>query len=539
MPPVPPIGFRGVFRADDDARAAYSESAGILRAMPRAVAVPADAADLQALCAWATESRIPLVPRGSGSSMAGGAVGDGVIVDAHALRAIGPVDQAWHRVDAGAAATIQAVDDAARAVGLRFPVDPSSAAFATVGGAVATNAAGARTMRFGAMRPWVRALDCVFADGTRVRLTRDDEPRVGPILTRWHAEREALRARARALAPRDVRKDSSGYGVHDFAASGALLDLLVGSEGTLACFAGVTLDLLPLPAATASLLASFPTLEGAVHGAALAREGSAIACELLDATFLRVAARGGTLPVPPGAESVLLVELEGERAEACAARAEALATAWRRAGATLVEVGIDPAAQAALWALRHAASPILARLDPNIRSMQVVEDGCVPPHRLPDYVRGVREALAAEDLEGVLFGHAGDAHVHVNALVDVRDPRWEARVRGLFARVVALTASLGGTMAGEHGDGRLRSGALGRFWSAEALDLFRSIKDVFDPAGILNPGVKVGAVADPLAGIKYDPTRPLGSARAARVLAQVESGRRYADFRLELLDRTG
>jgi hypothetical protein len=150
----------------------------------------------------------------------------------------------------------------------------------------------------------------------------------------------------------------------------------------------------------------------------------------------------------------------------------------------------------------------------------------------------VRAALAAATLRGVIFGHAGDAHVHVNALVDVREDDWRVRVRRLFDDVVALTASLGGTLAGEHGDGRLRTPSLHRTWPAEARALFARIKACFDPAGIFNPGVIVpdGADDDPLAGNKYDPALAPVPDAARTVLDRVERERAYDRARLEMLD---
>ena len=167
MASVTAAGFRGVFRDDESARAVYAEGAGIARAMPAAVAVPADADDVAALVRWAGASNTPLIARGSGSGMAGGAVGTGVIVDLSRLDAIGPIDSERRRVMVGPGALRGAVNERARRKGLRFPVDPSSGAFCTIGGMTATNAAGAHTLRYGSTRAWVTALDCVFADGTR------------------------------------------------------------------------------------------------------------------------------------------------------------------------------------------------------------------------------------------------------------------------------------------------------------------------------------------------------------------------------------
>lgn len=536
-----PTAFRGPFRTDRLACEAYSESAGILQVIPAAVAVPEDADDLAVLCAWASRMGVALIPRGSGSSMAGGAVGPGVVVDLHRFAEAPSIDPTWARARAGAAVTRAHVDAAARAHGLRFPVDPSSGAFCTIGGMVACNAAGARTLAFGATRPWVQSIDCVFADGSRARISRGATPRSSdpPVLRRWWRLSDSLRRTAAALPTPAVRKQSSGYGIHDFARTGDLVDLLVGSEGTLAFFTAIELSLAPLPGATATLLGAWDSIEGAVFASGLAREAGAVACELLDATFLRVAARGRSLPVDAASESVLLVELEAGDATDAMARGQALARAWQRAGATTVHVGFDPESEEALWALRHAASPILARLDPHIRSMQIVEDGCVPPAQLAAYQRGVRQALADAGLEGVIFGHAGDAHLHVNALVDTRTATWHQQIRALFAAVVRLTRALGGTMAGEHGDGRLRTPVLGDFWSDAALEAFRQVKETFDPAGLLNPGVKTGRGPDGLGAVKYDPARPALAPHVRAMLDRVEVERRWNELRLELLDSTG
>lgn len=534
-----PPPMRGPFRTDDAARAIYAESAGVLQLLPRAVAVPGDADDLRAVVRWAASERVPLIPRGSGSSMSGGAVGDGVVVDLSRLVTLSPVDAERHTVWAESGVLRRAVEHAANAAGLRFPVDPSSGTFATVGGMAATNAAGPRTLAMGAMRRWVSAIDCTFADGAHAVVRRGAPLPAGVgALDRWIAIAGGMREAARALPVPRTRKESSGYGVHDFAASGELVDLLVGSEGTLAVFSALELQLAPLPAATASLLSAWPTLSGAVTGAALARDAGAAACELLDRTFLDVARAGGPIPVPDDAQAVLLIELEGE-AGPVRERAEVLARRCEERGACGVQLGLDAESEDALWALRHAASPILSRLDPNLKSMQVVEDGCVPPERLGDYVAGVRAALDRSALRGVIFGHAGDAHVHVNALVDVRDERWRQRVRQLFDEVVALTAALGGTLAGEHGDGRLRTPSLATTWPPTARDLFARIKECFDPAGILNPGVKVPSrPLDPWRHIKYDPSLPPLHEAARRALDVVERERAYDRYRLGMLPPT-
>lgn len=533
-------GFRGLLRDDAPACAVYSEAAGIGQIIPLGVAVPADADDAVALVRWAAETGTPLIPRGSGSSMAGGAIGEGVVVDLSRLDAIEPVDVHARRVRCGPGALRDAVDAAARAVTLSFPVDPSSGAYCTVGGMSATNSSGARTLRYGPMRPWVHALDCVFADGTRAELRRGDPPPDVPIVARILRELEALLPDERAAPSRHpgVRKESSGYGLAAFAESGELVDLLVGSEGTLVLVVGLELLLTPVLPYGASLLGAFDTIEQAVGAAGAAREAGASACELLDRTFLDVARGGGAhVPVPQRAESVLLAEVEADSREAADAMAMEIDGRFREAGASEVTLALDAATSKVLWELRHAASPILSRLDPSLKSMQFIEDGCVPPRRLPEYVRGVRAALDRQAIRGVIFGHAGDAHVHVNPLVDVRLSDWRTRVDALLEDVTSLTVRLGGTLSGEHGDGRLRAPLLGRLWPAASLARFAAVKRAFDPRGLLNPGAKLAAAgARAVERVKYDPSLPALPPAARAALAIVERERAYARFRLSMLD---
>ena len=191
-----------------------------------------------------------------------------------------------------------------------------------------------------------------------------------------------------------------------------------------------------------------------------------------------------------------------------------------------------------LWELRHAASPILSRLDPNLQSMQFIEDCAVPPSALPAYVRGVRRILAANDTRGVIFGHAGDAHVHVNPLVDVRRPDWRERVDAILDEVTALVASLGGTLTGEHGDGRLAHAAAaarlerGRLRAIRARSSARSIRR--DPESRREGRRSPGERAARRRQVRSDAAAAAERARAA--LERVERERAYARSRLDLLD---
>jgi FAD/FMN-containing dehydrogenase len=537
-----PSALRGIYRDDLAARAVYAEGAGIARRLPDAVAVPIDVEDLSALVAWAAAESVSIVPRGSGSGMAAAATGPGVIVDCSRLDHVGAVDVERRLVRCGPGAVRAAVDAAARVHGLRFPVDPSSGAFCTVAGMVAANAAGARSLRFGPARAWVGSLGCVMADGSAVRLRRGTRPPAGSAL--GNLTRDLLpRWRGHAALGHAVRKESSGYAVAAAAESGDAIDLLAGSEGTLALFTEVELRLTPVAGATASAFALFRSLEDATSAASEARALGASACELLDRTFLDIASGASPVAIDASSEAALLIEAEAETAAEAAAIIRGIADACRRSGATHLDLALSPQAERALWSIRHAASPTLARLDPALKSMQFIEDACVPPESLPAYVRGVRSALASRSIRGVIFGHAGDANVHVNPLIDVRRRGWRADVASMLDEVTALVASLGGTLAGEHGDGRLRTPLMPRVWSSEALECFAEVKRMLDPRGILNPGVKVASgestTDDALGAIKYDADLPALPPAARAALDYVERERAYASFRLALLNDGG
>ncbi len=191
-----------------------------------------------------------------------------------------------------------------------------------------------------------------------------------------------------------------------------------------------------------------------------------------------------------------------------------------------------------MWAIRHAASPILSRLDPHLASLQLVEDGAVAPELFPQYVRGVREIFGRHGMRCVIFGHAGDAHAHVNAMVDVREPDWRARCERILTEVTTLVATLGGTIAAEHGDGRLRAPFLPLVWPPEAMALFEATKAAFDPDGILNPGVILPLPGQtPLTDVRYDPALPPLSMEAREALDTITRERAWGRYRLSVVPR--
>lgn len=509
-------------------RAAYSEGAGIYRMLPSAVAVPRTVEEIRRLLGWARDRGTSLIPRGAGSGMPGGNVGSGIVVDLsqgfHDLE----IDAGRRIARAGASVPAGRIAVAARSHGLRLPPDPSSAAFATSGGLVATNAAGPRSVRCGSVRRWVEAVDIVDADAMSRRIVRG-----GGGGDRLHLDAAHRRLIAERF-PR-TRKNSSGYALDAFAESGDELDLFIGSEGTLGIVTAVEWRLEPMPAHRAGVALGFGDLSALGDAVPLLLQLHPAAVELLDATLLDMVTRAGA-HVPAGLACLLLIEFE--RATATAARG-AVGDAARglRHHAMHVDVAVDAEALDHLWAVRRLASPALASLPEARRSLQVVEDGCVPIDRLAAYVAGLRAASQRHEIELAIFGHAGDGHVHANALPDIGRPGWHERLGSLLEEVTALLQELAGTPSGEHGDGRLRAGLLERFWGPEVAALLRAVKHAYDPGSILNPGVIIPA-ADwaPLVELKIgDGATPIPDDIAARLRA-IERGADWAVPKTGLAD---
>ena len=528
-----PAGFRGTFRSDDTARALYSEGAGPFRLIPAAVALPADVDDLGLLVAWATATATPLTPRGAGSGMPGGNLGSGVVVDMGAFDRPLRVTLA-RTATAGAAVTWQALHEAAAHFGFRLPPDPSSGGFCTLGGMVATNAAGARSLRYGSIRPWVRGLELLTTDGEAFWMHRAATPPAHPLPSRLLGARPRACERLDAAGIRPAgngfpttTKNSAGYALDAWAASGDAVDLLIGSEGTLAFITRVELTLGRIPDAAATVVLGLGTLDDLGEVVIRLLRLAPAAIELLDRSFLDMAETD--LPLD-GVAAILLVEFEGSAEAVEHASAAVLADV----PAVLARRGLDAEARSRLWAIRHAASPALARLPDSQRSLQIIEDGCVPVARLADYVRGVHAAARAAAVPIVAFGHAGDGHLHVNALADLDRPDMADRLDRLRAEVTDLVIRLGGTPSGEHGDGRLRADALERLYDSGTVATFRRIKDAFDPAGILNPGVILPVGGRP--GYKGGPTAPAIPAAVASALRARERDADWATRPFGLLE---
>ncbi len=529
----PPPDFNGLVRNDLRSRAAYAEGAGIFRIVPEGVVVPSTSKALSEVVFWAWVNGVPLIPRGAGSGMVGGNLGAGMVVD---LTALDGAPLSIHarslRARAGAAVTLRALNEDAARLALRLPPDPSSARFATLGGMLSTNASGPRSVRSGSVREWVESIDLVTADGLPLTLRRGHTPPPTPTIERFRRDAEpallAARGTIRARFPR-TKKNSSGYALDRWLSTGDLLDLVVGAEGTLGFITGAEWRLEPIPGVSGGVRASLRDIS-ALGDIVRALDGLApSAVEYLDASFLAFAGVGDG-----GGEGLLMVELEADD------RVE-LGENIERARQILalhsedVREAPDRRAVESLWSVRHAASPMLAGLGEGRRSLQVVEDACVPLEAMPRYIAAVRRAGERHKVHLVIFGHAGSGNLHVNLLPDVAEKNWKERVVAIFEEVTQTVVELGGTPSGEHGDGRLRAHLLERVYGPEIVALFRLVKNAFDPLGILNPGVKLPAPDhQPFANLKVgDGAVPLPP-QIETGLRDIERSAGYALSRLEL-----
>ena len=531
LAPLP--DFNGIARTDPGARASYSEGAGIFRIVPAGVVVPSTTRALAELVGWAADTGTPLIPRGAGSGMVGGNIGRGLVMDLTILDGAPVSVRPGERMaEAGAAVTHRGLSQAAEHHGLRLPPDPSSARFATLGGMLATNASGPHSVRAGSVREWVTALDLITADGVPLRLRRGfpapDSPAVRRFLRDVAPALEAARDEIGRRFPRTA-KNSSGFALDRWLAGRDLIDLFVGSEGTLAVITGAEWRLEAVPVRLAGVRAALRDAAalGRLLPALLEADPSAV--EYLDATFLEFA------QVREGGEAgLLMVELEGDGSAEIEERLTRVRDILEPHAVGLTSAQ-GRAALDALWDVRHAASPMLAGLGPGRRSLQVIEDACVPLDAIGRYIAAVRRAGETHRIPLVIFGHAGQGNLHVNLLPDTTDPSWKPRVTALFDSVSEVVISLGGTLSGEHGDGRLRAGMLERVYGPEIVALFRRVKDAFDPGGIFNPGVKLPLPGqESFSDLKVGPEAEGLPPVIEAALREIERSAGYGQFRLEL-----
>jgi FAD/FMN-containing dehydrogenase/Fe-S oxidoreductase len=503
---------RGEVLFDAASRGRYSTDASIYQVDPIGVLIPKDEDDLRAALDICRELKVPILPRGGGSSQCGQTVGRALVIDysKHLDRVIAFEKEA-RTVEVQPGIVLDALNAFLRPHGLWFPVDVSTSAQATLGGMAGNNSCGSRSIAYGNMVHNVAGIDALLADGT--------DEFFGPFGV---AARRALKsARASRLVSKlfeigarerdeiermwpTVMRRVGGYNLDVFhpmserpyTADGSvnLAHLLVGSEGTLALFRRLHLQLAPLPAHKVLGVVSFPTFHAAMDSAQHIVKLAPTAVELVDRTMIELSrANPAFRPTIERAligepEAILLVEFSGDEHAAQVARLKQLVELMADLGlpASVVEL-TDAGAQKALWEVRKAGLNIMMSMRGDGKPVSFIEDCAVPLEHLAEYTARLTDVFARYGTKGTWYAHASVGTLHVRPILDMRRDG-AAKMRAIAEEASALVRQFKGAYSGEHGDGLVRSEWVAWQFGPRLTRAFEQIKDLFDPDGLLNPG---------------------------------------------------
>ena len=483
-------GVVGCVDTSSLSRALYSTDASIYRIVPQAIARPHDLEELDAVIQACLASGMPITTRGAGTSCAGNAVGDGLILDVgrhlNRVLAIDP-DARTATVEPGVVQSrLQA---AAKPFGLRFGPDPSTANRCTIGGMIGNNACGPRALGYGRSADNIVSLDVITGTGEHLTLTRGDDS-VGPL------------PGLRDLANAHLGTIRTEFGHFSRQVSGYSLEHLLpehgfdvpaffaGTEGTLGIITRATVKLVADAPVKQMVALGYPTMADAADAMPVILPFGPVACEGLDARIVDVVRRrfgDAAVPPLPRGEGWMFLEVVGEDAGEVRERAEALLAA---SGCVDGWVVTDPHEATVLWKIR-ADGAGLAGVSLEQPAYPGWEDAAVPPANLGAYLREFDALLTEHGMHGLPYGHFGDGCVHCRIDFPLERTDGTSAYKAFVEDAARLVARHGGSMSGEHGDGRARSALLPAMYSPEALALFGQVKNLFDPGNLLNPGVLV------------------------------------------------
>jgi len=428
--------------------ATYSYDGFLPEFMPDAVIVPGGAEEISKIMQLANREKINIIPRGAGTNICGSSVAreGGIIIAFHRLNKILEIDPDNMCAVVQPGVVNADLQKEVAVYGLMYPPDPASMFVSTIGGNVALNAGGPRGVKYGVTRDYVLGLEVVLPTG------------------------EVIRTGGKTL------KSVSGYD---------LTRLMCGSEGTLGIITEVTLRLVPLPPAKATLQAIFSDLDDAAKTVS-AIIGSGIVpttLELMDRVILDVIGDYGGAQFHEDAEALLLIEVDGEDV-LVGKQGKIIERFCKERGAVFVERAGTAEEAEKLWQARRTAFGAVASLRPNC----IVEDATVPVKRLPEIIRKIVELAEKYQLKIGVLAHAGDGNLHPLIMTDLRDKDEMARVDEALDELYEAAIGMGGTLSGEHGIGIAKDRFMGMEFSERAIQIMRGIKRVFDPNNILNPG---------------------------------------------------
>ena len=466
-------------------RALYSSDASLYRVEPQAVAYPRTADELVALVRACLATGTPITARGAGTSCAGNAVGPGLVIDvAKHLHTIHSIDPEARTAIIDPGVVQDQLQVAARPFGLRLGPDPSTSSRCTVGGMIGNNACGPRALGYGRMADNVVSLDVVTGTGDLITLGVDDLPQLRELVA---GNLGVIRTEFGTFI-----RQVSGYSLEHLLPEKKfdVPKFFAGSEGTLGVIVRATVRLVADAPVSVMVALGYPTMPDAGDDISNLLRFSPVACEGLDRRIVDVViAKNGPDSVGdlPAGDGWMFLELVGEDREEVLARAHAVVGESAATEGWVIE---DPARANSLWKIR-ADGAGLAGVSLAKPAYGGWEDSAVPPEHLGTYLRAFDALLQKHGLHGLPYGHFGDGCLHCRIDFPLEAPDGAERYRAFIEEAAQLVASFGGSMSGEHGDGRARSALLHHMYSGEALGLFRQVKHLFDPKGLLNPGVLV------------------------------------------------
>jgi len=507
----------GEVRTDDFSRVLYSTDASIYQVMPYGVFLPRSAPDVHAAVALAAEYGVRLLPRTGGSSLAGQAVGEALVMDFSAY--LGGVldfsrEEQWVRVQPGM--VLDRLNLTLAPEGLQFGPDPASSNRAGMGGIVSNNSTGSHSICYGMTADHVLEMNVVLSNGSRARLgpvASEALPRMEQRSGLEGALYRGLRHLTTSEANRQVILEGTprhwrrcgGYNLDRFIGEGPsfqwpqdkcfnLAKMVCGAEGTLAVIEDVTLNLVPVPPVRGLGVVHFRSIDEALRAVPVILEVDPSAVELLDnlgitlcrgvPEYARLLARF----VEGNPDSILITEFQGETREEVADKVDYLRTHLRRHHAGKVVSVLDPARQKEVWTVRKVGLGLLMSIKGDHKPIPFIEDAAVPTEHLSRYVREIDAFCRNLDTRVAYYAHASAGCVHIRPLINTKAATEIAKIPEIAAFAVELLQGYGGSLSSEHGDGRARSWMNERFFGPDLYRLYKEVKHLFDPANILNPG---------------------------------------------------
>lgn len=426
----------------------YSYDASDHKHRPEAGVWPASSEEVSRILILANEHRFPVTPRGAGTGLAGAAVpaSGGLVLDMCRMNKILDIRIADRLTVVQPGVVYADLEKALAPHGFFFPPDPASSTVCTLGGNVATNAGGIRGAKYGVTRDYVMGLEVVLPDGRIMRIG------------------------SRCM------KSASGYD---------LTRLFVGSEGTLGVITEIILKINPKPTAFKTVLASFASLKDAGQAITDIMHSGIVpsVLEVLDENSIKVLREHANMNLPE-VMAMILVETDGYTEAETSYQMGKLIEVFRKNSVTDIQVADTADEAEELWKARKSVGSTAGQLRPN----SVSEDVTVPMSKVPDLLTGISIIVRKYDLPFVIFGHAGDGNLHPRIMYDRSDPDNVTRLSKAVDEIFKLTCNLGGTLTGEHGIGLSKAPYMTLEHDPVAIDVMRSIKILFDPNNILNPG---------------------------------------------------